>query len=99
MKRVRLLLFVSSLVLMSMSCRKDDTYHNPSYDRMNTLSEQFKSNPKDNASLLKLKHSASSSDYWDRYYAFGFLETLAIQNIGECREGIIPLLANALEDT
>lgn len=98
MKSIMILLFVYTLVLMSISCRKDDTYQNPHYDRMHALADQFRSNPSDQTPLLKLKQFAAGSDYWDKVYAYSSLEMLAFDNVGGCRTEIIPLLGTALKD-
>lgn len=99
MNRAQLMLFTLSLVLIGVSCRKDDTYQNAHFDRMHALADQFRTNPSDQTPLLKLKQFAAGSGYWDKVYAYSSLEMLAFDNVGGCRTEIIPLLGTALKDS
>jgi hypothetical protein len=72
---------------------------NPYLDKTKKLSDEFKANPADKTALLKLERYTTSSDFWYRSYALGFLGELAFQNVGGCQTELLPYFDNALKDS
>lgn len=94
MKLIYLLLITFCLV----GCRKENGLSNPYYDRMKKLAEEAQANPNDKTALDKLEKYTTDPDYWNRYYAYCYLEELAIKNVGDCQNEVIPYLDKALKD-
>ena len=94
MKLIYLLLITFCLV----GCKKENGLYNPYYDRTKKLSDEAQANPADKTALHKLEKYTTDSDYWNRFYAYGSLWELAIKNVGDCQNEVIPYLDKALKD-
>ncbi len=86
--------------LLTVGCKKEIRLdENPYYDRMKKLADEAEANPNDKTALLKLEKYTTDNDYWNSYYAYGYLQILAIKNVGGCQNDLIPYLDKALNNT
>lgn len=92
------LFFLSCILPCALSCGGQESA-NPYYDRMRKLSDDFRVNPDDKATLKELEHYTTDTNFWNKSYAYSFLRTLAVDNTGGCQKELIPVFKRGLEDS
>jgi HEAT repeat protein len=98
MKFFYLLLITFCLVGCKKEIKEIRLDENPYYDRMKKLANEAQANPNDKTALRKLEKYTTDSDEWNRYYAYGYLDMLAVQNVGGFQAELIPYMDTALKN-